>query len=485
MKRAALAAAALALAAAALALVLMPTAAVARGPDPNAQAVADGCARETVGLSLRQVPEWVYVGDAERPATGPPPPLRSVAGIVGSRYDRWEAARPAGIDNPFTHLSYDEGIDVLPGGPYRELIGGDPRARTGNYAGRDDETARLHLEWEQGALPLWAWPDPGDRIAATGAWIWDCGHFGSGERTELHPLQALWVARRGLSVRSRRGESEGDLVIADTPTPAFRQEQCAHRTKGNRVVFTACVLGPGAERPAVAGTYRFALSLPPRPSSRARATVRVAERGSRGAFRFSVRRRGTRVAVVVRIGRRPNVLVAKQVFAGWSVAPRLVHLRLRLRRLHVRGALDPSEVRSGGQTMPPGEWLAYVDAGGSWRMWRPRVRLVDTGQTIRLHDAFDLYVRPGGRWRLAFFTRECDYGAAGSAYSRTRPIYPCPRTSEFGNLAGDDVPGAVVVRAGTRSVARRRVDALTEDSTCPPRLRHGCFWLEFSIARVR
>jgi hypothetical protein len=292
------------------------------------------------------------------------------------------------------------------------------------------------------------------------------------------------VARRRLSTRSRRGEAEGDVFISDAPTPAFRQALCAHRTKGDRAAFHACVRVPGTERPVVAGTYRFTLRLPPRTARRARPTVRVVDRGSHGRFRFSVRRSGARVLVVAQIARAAHVRVAKQVFAGWSVAPRLVHLRVRLRRLHVRNALDPSPIRSGGQTTSPGECVGYVDAGGTWRMWRPLVRRVFTGDTIALNDTFDLYVRRRSSWRLALMTRECDFGAAGSAYS-SKPAFPCPRTSEFGDFVGDDVPGAVVVRSGTHPVARRRVNALREDSTCPPRVRDGCFWLEFSIGRVR
>ena len=56
-----------------------------------------------------------------------------------------------------------------------------------------------------------------DRVAIVGSWIWDCGHWtGGGERTEIHPFQALWVERNGgaPSPASSTGESEGDLFLS-------------------------------------------------------------------------------------------------------------------------------------------------------------------------------------------------------------------------------------------------------------------------------
>jgi hypothetical protein len=32
--------------------------------------------------------------------------------------------------------------------------------RTGNFAGQNESTGRVHVEREQGSLPFFAWPEP-------------------------------------------------------------------------------------------------------------------------------------------------------------------------------------------------------------------------------------------------------------------------------------------------------------------------------------
>jgi hypothetical protein len=216
-------------------------------------------------------------------------------------------------------------------------------------------------------------------------------------------------------------------------------------------------------------------------------TVRVVARGSVGRFRFHIDRTVGGVSVSFAPLGSGRIVVGRQVFVGWSPAPRPVHLRLRFLRLHVRDPLDPTSLRAGQVTAPPGEWLVYWDVAGIWRMWKPTVLLVDAGQTVRGRQSVDFYVRAGARWRLAVWTRECDFGAAGNAYSTTTPIYPCPRTGEFGDFIGDDDPGPVLVTGSTRrsSLGRHTVNASLRDSTCPPANRHGCYSLTYTVARVR
>jgi hypothetical protein len=221
--------------------LLVPAAlSASSGPDPASEAVADGCTRNVFDLATRRAPMWVYVGDRETPATGPPPPPRWVSGVAVA-YRSPLGIHPTAIDNPFAHDSYDVIVNVRPDADGVALLGGDQAARTGNYEGEGEETARLHMEREEAGFPPSFWPENGDRIEAYGSWVWDCGHWlPGGERTEFHPIRLLWVARRP-SPRSPSGENEGGIFYDEGKTPAGIEADCAHRSKGDQAAFEACL----------------------------------------------------------------------------------------------------------------------------------------------------------------------------------------------------------------------------------------------------
>ena len=161
--------------------------------------------------------------------------------MISARYLPDLASHPTEEGLPPIHRSYDVNFDVLPDAAHTDLMGGDPARHTGNYAGHEPSTARVHVEREQGAFPSFAWPDPGDRVAIVGSWVWDCGHWTpAGERTEIHSYRALWVDR-GRSPLSSRGESEADLLVSNDKTFAGVEADCAHAAKGVTLVFQACL----------------------------------------------------------------------------------------------------------------------------------------------------------------------------------------------------------------------------------------------------
>jgi len=506
MRRAALAAVLLALAAAVSARALTR-------PDPAAQAVLDGCGRDDTAAISNLVPEWAYVGDANAPASGPPPPPQWLEGVVNAVGAQAElAVHTSGGDIPTTHRSYDLNVDVRPDSPYEALMGGDPVARTGNFAAGGDEVGRMHTELEERAIPTFAWPEPGDRIRMLGSWVWDCGHWlPGGERTEIHPLRALWLLRNPVghvAPRSAAGESEGDLFVTTTKTGAGKVADCAHKTKGDRQALKACIAAE-PDWQDVAGSYRFFLPAPPRPSRDARLRFRVVDAGSTAAappLRLSPRADGTFVSVDVPAsliaGGRPLVL-AKRVLAGWTPVParaRPVHLRIRFTGLLVRRAMDPAcptgqpsckdvaESTNLGQISAlPGEWNVYSDVAGIWSLWRPSTLLVRRdGQRFRVDHPFDVYLPRGRPWRLLVWTRECDYGSFGGE-GTTQPLSPCPKTGEFGVRAGDDVPGMAVAhfRSPAAAVGVHTLNSRLDGSTCPRQNRHGCYQVTFSVQPVR
>jgi hypothetical protein len=183
-------------------------------PDSQTQPLADGCQRNPAGLLTFTSPEWVYVYREPEP--------RVVEGKAVSTHT-------AGGDLPQGHDWYDlnSNIDVDPA--YAYLLA------TGNFAGNGEETGRLHVEWETGTVPAFAWPTENDRVKLWGSWIWDCGHWGQsfrdpdyflpgsgetpgstnvpGERTEFHPMRAMVVTRAN-PYEPTTSETESDVFIS-------------------------------------------------------------------------------------------------------------------------------------------------------------------------------------------------------------------------------------------------------------------------------
>jgi hypothetical protein len=460
-------------------------------PDPATQAEADGCARDFTAFLKREAPTWAYIGDASTAASGPPPAPQAVTGIVDAS-PPWLGAHPADIDDPVAHTSFDLVANVKPDSPGRFLLG------AGNFAGLGEveQAGRLHVEWEEAAFPPFAWPVQGDRVQLHGSWVWDCGHWmGGGERTELHPLRAVWVERQGVSPRSPAGEREGDLFVSTDGTPAAASANCAHLAKGDRPAFKAC-LASDAGWQDVGGSYRFFLGAPPRPDAKARLRARVVDTGSTpGAPRVTAvtGRNGAVVSVKVASSPGRRLVVAKRVFVRWDRSPRPVHLRVTFTRILVRRAMDPGctapcssveTTRVGQISRPPGEWTLYSSVAGVWQRW-PLLRPVD-GQTVSLRRTVDVYVGSRQRWGVVVTGRECDNGSL-SARSVTTPPSPCPGgTGEFLDRDGDDAPGtaAAYYRGPAQAVGTHAVDSHLDHSSCPPANRLGCFRVTYTVKVV-
>ena len=482
---------ALAVLCAGLAATLAATARQGVAVDPEVDARPDGCGRDYLAQAQQTIPTWAYVGDRNSPATGPAPPQRRLEGLVVSRYERELAVHPTPEDLPTIHRSYDLNLNVLPDRAYRSLLGGSAAVRSGNFAGQNESTGRVHVEREQGSLPFFAWPEAGDRVAMIGSWVWDCGHWaGGGERTEIHPFRAFWVAR----------EAEGDLFLSSDKTFAGVEADCAHLTKGVVTAFRACL---AAEPPwqDLSGSYRFRLQLPKRPRG-ARLQLRVVDAGSSaGAPRARTHLRGNGVDVLLDVhavtGQR--LVIAQRVLARWTRGAPTEHVRVRFVRLLVRRAMDPGcpagrntcgskETTHGEQaTAPPGEWNVYVDAAGVWKMWGNGLLRARDGQVFHGGPTLDLHLARGRPWRVFVFTRECDFGSLGNADGAAHAMTPCPRSSEFGTFDGDDVPGSSVVRFRSPAAALglHRLRPQRHGSTCPAVNRLGCYELLFRVERVR
>jgi hypothetical protein len=461
-------------------------------PDPNAQAVADGCQRDTTKIYTGLAPNWVYVNDKDFPSSGPPPAPRWVSGTVKGPLGLL-ASRIATTDDPITHHSYDVNVDVT--------VDNASDFLTGVSRDSTPEQGTLHLERESTAFPEWARPQAGDRIQALGSWVWDCDHYqGRGEQTEFHPFRAVWIDRRRdqPSPTSARGETEADLYISTDATPAGQEAQCAHTTKGSDQFKTCAHTTP--DRLSVNGSYDFTLCAPDPHPKNVTLLWRIVDRGSVSAPKVPVRAgkdgcADVRFTIAAPAGKR--VVLAKQIYLGWSKAVPVDHLRLHFDKLLVRRAMDPScppdkptcpyanESTLLGQIVTaPGEWQLHWSVDGIWGSW-PGTLAARDGSTFRGTQRVDFYVQPGKPWTLVILARECDFGALPGWDGPGKPTLPCPRSSEVGNSAGDDYPGAITVTNKGLALGTHVANASTAGSTCPPSNVKGCYQLTYTVSRVR
>jgi hypothetical protein len=455
-------------------------------PDPNVQAIADGCQRDTTKIYTGLAPNWVYVNDRDFPASGPPPGPRWARGVVKGAKGLL-ASRVASSDDPITHSSYDANFDVT--------VDAADDFLTGVSRDTTAEQGTIHLERESASFPFWAWPQPGDRVQALGSWIWDCDHYqGRGEKTELHPFRALWVQR---AAPRAGGNVEGDLFVSTDATPAGQQAECAHTTKGTDQ-FKACAHA-ASNWLSVNGTYAFSLCLP-RQASGARVAAKVIDEGSVGApaIRPHAGPNGCwSIGFTVAAPSGTRVVVAKRIVLVSSRPPPFTRLRVRFDRLLVRRAMDPScppaqpacpaaneSTLLGQISSPPGEWQLYWSVNGTWGRW-PGTLAARDGSTFRSSQHVDFEVRRGAPWTLVVLARECDFGALPSWNGPGRPIAPCGTSNEVGNSSGDDYPGAITVIHRGPALGRHVVNASTQDSSCPASNKQGCYQLTYTVSRVR
>jgi len=90
------------------------------------------------------------------------------------------------------------------------------------------------------------------------------------------------------------------------------------------------------------------------------------------------------------------------------------------------------------------------------------------GRVFKLAYSTDVYVQPRRAWRLFVFPHECDFGVATWS-NPDQPMAPCPKTREFGNFSGDDVPGEIVVGyRGVQAVGAHAANGSLEPSVDVP-----------------
>ncbi len=444
-----------------------PTPVDANGID---QPLQDGCQRNPVGLLTFTSPEWVLVYSHE---DFNPDPTR--ARVMEGTAD---VADVAGGDLPEGHDFYDFNIDVALDPAYQYLA--------------DTRSSKLHVEWESGTLPFYAWATAGDRLKNWGTWIWDCGHwsrgadfdFGfdpdhpeipqaighdtdyflpgtqetekeatGGEATEFHPMQGVVVTRNNPYV-PQVGETQADAFMSSAGTPARANSTCAHDTQppvlsedvppaGYPPSWTACAENPLNEwQPVNDRDYTFFIPVPPKPAPGAHLRFRTQGQNAPGSSpdeQYRVRHDGVEVTVPFKdFGSQGDALAfAKSFFVGWTglTQYRPAHLQVDLNSVTVHNSLDSFPQPGTSIDFPPGEYGMYLDVNGDWSYlndFAPGLGAVNNGDSFDLDQTLDIYVGADQPVELLMDTRECDLPK----------IAPCTTTPEVAE--DNDSPGGAL-----------------------------------------
>jgi hypothetical protein len=420
-------------------------------PDPQTQPLDDGCHRDPAGFLAFTEPEWVYV--YRNPA------IRVAEGTVND-------AHTAGGDLPEGHDWYDLNSDLKVDPAYQYLL-----------AGNEDDPGHLHVEWETGTVPTYAWPtdglqkDAGDGLKVWGSWIWDCGHWGQsftdpdyflpgsqetnhplrGEQTEFHPMLGMVVTRNNPYLPQVE-ETEGDVFISNEGTTAKAEEDCTLKFPSPYPLpyspaWTACAHSGLNQRQDVnSRNYSFFIPAPPdKPSPDSQVRYRVEDRGVGGSGpQEQVQVLGDGIQVTVPFkgfgGADQTLRYGKSFFVGWTGDDqnRPAHIQVTFKSIKIVNSLDdpqqpappnPPDTSAG---VPPGEWNMYVDVNGYWKLlneWIPGLDSVNSGDVLNINKTIDLHVPQGQGVRLLAVGRECDLPK----------IKPCPATSEVAE--DNDDPG--------------------------------------------
>lgn len=370
---------------AATTLALAPSFAVAAPVDSDLAAAQDGGGCYPTGLHpalfdmLTLVdPEWAPLLNG--PVVDSAPVL--IHGVVNGMHG------DTGGDFPATHLRADVNY----------FIRLDPEDAGRLATGNDD--GLLHLEWEAGVYPAFAWAGPGDRVVALGRWIFDCGHpnptpgacsqtlaqacvvdsdcappscptCASGETckgtrfgysSELHPPYATAVIRTGggAPIPHRHHHravpvTRADVYVSGAAGGAGDRCILTHRSNPLALLATECF--PLAQPVAELNSqdFVFELPLPPRPHG-GKLAVRTEQLPPPGGvpahleiipqIENSKPHLDVRVVLTKRASDPDDPLptgFAGKIWAGWRNDPTaLTHVRVTLKEVTIRNALQPA-----------------------------------------------------------------------------------------------------------------------------------------------
>jgi hypothetical protein len=474
-------------------VVSMGVASPAARPDSHTQPLVDGCMRSDALITLT-IPEWVYVNRQQvLPArlAGDTQAGRQVAeGVI-------KGIHPAGDDQFITHDYGDVDIDV----------GLDPKFQflSGTANTPPGQQPEIGTEWEDTLIPTWAWPQIGDRVRESGAWIWDCGHWGNGpadptggfaefipydpietvpdllkpgtiagEQTEIHPIDQVATWRTN-AAGVLKGQHTGtdlkrlDVWIGGDGGGALAEEECALRgIPPAGILALESSMCPRTRD--VGGTYTYAIDLGPKPkpgskivvndvivhpetdhdlAANASQIVKITKDASAGVVT---------VTATLPHRARPAIHFGITVEAGWTGAPTAVHHVVTVDDFHINATLDGKtepnihfgQTVGPEQTPDPGEWVMFIAVNGHWQRIDPLLRATDghrfnqvsAGDDFRNVMTFDFWLPQGVQPTLFVSGRECDIPFIDCRKDQYGGP-PTDLTHPFTELGFNDKPGRI------------------------------------------
>ena len=376
-------------------------------------------------------PSWVPVVDGSQPDSLP-------ALMHGTVVD---AHGDTGGDFPENHLSADVNADV-------ELV----PSEQGFVSNSNDVPGAIHLEWESGSLPAYAWPSAGDQVTALGRWIFDCGHPDPtpghcaakstqtcvvdadcqpstcpdcsrtdhcvGEHfhygTEMHPPYAIAVSRtgRGGIVTSSASAkptlaTRTDLFVSPNGGAAGDRCVVTHDPDTSDFLFQHNCFP--LKEPLVASYFNkwnfdVSIPLPARPAGASLSWRVVPEDAGiavPAGITFTPHPSGSSPSLEVTVllsksvaGKLPSGYAAT-IFAGWNAPPPapLTHVRLTLQGVTIRNPLRPKTPIAGEDVKT---WILEASTDGEAQRLGG-LGSVEAGEDVAEDLVFDQYLPPDGK----------------------------------------------------------------------------------------
>lgn len=244
----------------------------------------------------------------------------------------------------------------------------------------------IECEWDTAFLPIWAFPQDGDRVWIVGRWVYDCGHPENNlHKSEIHPPKAI------ASFRSQATDFGGNRGP----------------TRANHAIVFIGRDGGYWRQPIKDQNYAFDLYLPPKPYPEAEPRFKIAPQTGVLPVPLHItpfpakEPRALRVVIPLK-GVEPHpenygVIIS----GGWSDPRGTEAAAVKLYRITVEEILMDANLDPRTIVDPKGkdEWNVYVGINGRWKVFNDlsgKSSKLDYSVTLPLHPSDQIHITACG-----------------------------------------------------------------------------------------